>query len=70
VREAVPAVVKGAVAKPVPAGEVDDHGVGGRLEGRRLVVPETDEEHVGAARQRVRIRDERRQRAVQPDVES
>ena len=52
------------------AGEVDDHSVGGRLEARRLIVPEADEEHVGAARQRLRVRDEGGQRAVQPDVES
>src|SRR5207244_4881787 len=54
----------------VRAREVDDDRVVRRLEGRSVLVAEADEEHVGAARQRVGIRDECRQRAVQPDVES
>src|SRR5581483_2504265 len=55
--------------EPVRAGEVDDDGIRRRLEGGGALVPETEEEDVRAARGRLRVRDERGQRAVQAHVE-
>src|SRR5262245_2391813 len=52
------------------AGEVDDDVVVGPRERRSLVVPETEEEHVSAARRRVVVREKYRQGAVQPRVEA
>ena len=51
------------------AGKVDDDRAGGRLEGGRPFVAETEEEDRGARRGGLVIRDEARQRAVQPHVE-
>ena len=68
-REAVPIVVEGRLVQTVPARKIDDDRVGRRLECGSLVVPEAQEENVGAARERLRVRDERGQRAVQAEVE-
>ena len=56
VREAVPLLVRGRARQPVAAGEVDDDALGGRLEPRRLLVPEAEEDDVGAARERLLVR--------------
>jgi hypothetical protein len=53
----------------VPTREIDDDRVHRRLEGGSLVVPEAQEEDVGAACQRFRVLDERGQRAVEAEVE-
>jgi len=53
----------------VRAREIDDDGVGGRLERSRPLVPETEEEDVGPGRRSLRVRDERRQRIVEAGVE-
>jgi hypothetical protein len=68
-REAVPGVVESRVAKPVPAREVDDDSVRRRLECGRFAVVQAEEENVGSARQRLRVRHERRQRAVEAEIQ-
>ena len=67
--EAVPGGVERGVREAVGAGEVDDDRAGRRLEHRRALVAEAGEDDVRAGRERLLVRDEGRQRAVQPDVE-
>ena len=67
--EAVPLRIERGVVEPVRAREVDDDGVGRRLERRRPLVLEAAEDELGSGRERLVVRDERRQRAVQPRVE-
>jgi hypothetical protein len=67
--EAVPSGVERGVVEPVRTGEVDDDGARRRLERRRLLVAQACEDDLGARRERLRVRDERRQVPVQPDVE-
>ena len=67
--EAVPLGVERRVAEAMRAGEVDDDLGVRRLERGRLLVPEADEDDVRAGRERLGVRDERRQVAVQARVE-
>ena len=57
-REAVPLLVGGGARQPVTAGEVDDDALGRRLDPRRLLVAEAEEDDVRAARERLVVRDE------------
>jgi len=57
------------VGEAMRAGEVDDDRVGRRLDGGRALVPDTEEDDVRAGGERLVVRDESRQRAVQPQVE-
>ena len=66
---AVPLRIERGVPEPVGARKIDDDRTGGRLERRRPLVAETEEQQLGARGPRGLVRDEGRQRAVQPDVE-
>ncbi len=67
---AVPRLGNGRIGQPVRPREVDHDGVGRRLECGGGLVREAEEEHVGVTRRGSRIRDERRQRAVETRVEA
>ena len=67
--EPVPLRIERGVVEPVRAREVDDDGVGRRLERCRPLVLEAAEDELGAGRERLVVGDERRQRAVQARVE-
>ena len=56
--EAVPRVVRERVAEPVTAGEVDDDALHGRIERGGVLVAEAEEDDVGAAGERLVVRDE------------
>ena len=68
-REAVPLLGQGLVGEPVDAAEIDHDRACGRLERGRLLVPEAEEDRLGAARARLEVRGEHRHRAVEPRVE-
>ena len=67
--DAVPLGRKGRVDESVRAGEVDHDRVGRRIDGGRLRVVEAEKEQLCADCERLLVRDERRQRAVQTHVE-
>jgi hypothetical protein len=68
--EAVPVGVERRVREPVRTREVDDDGVGRSLHPSRPLVIEAPEDELRAGTGGVRIRDERRNVAVQARVES
>ena len=61
--EAVPERILGG-RQPVGAGEVDHDAAGGRLEAGGALVVEAAEDHVGAARERLLVGDEVRDRGI------
>ena len=69
VLEAVPGGVERGVPEAVGAGQVDDDRVLWWLEHCGPIVAEAGEDDVRAGRERLLVRDEGGERAVQPDVE-
>jgi hypothetical protein len=67
--EAVPLLILQRVAKAVRARQVDDDVGVRRLEAGRRLVAQADEDDVGAGAQRLGVRHERRQVAVEARVE-